>query len=567
VGTSDALSGAYTSAKFAISAAPDADTMMKLTDFTANFGGVQTNHSKIDFFLRFYGTDDTTPMFTNPVFNTDEEGWFTLEYLAGDSFDVSGFDSTIPTISDFSKVKKIQFKIYMETDNYLNEASNPFVQDIFLEYEIDTAAVVGTINFESGNARSVARGGSAEFGVNVNITGGYDSQIDSVVLRGEADDVSITIDPITIAVSDGITSYPTNVTFETTNLTPVGAHNISISAEVTGHSEMTFAPTLLTGILTVTDATSENFSLTWAGGADSDKTVQPGGPASYNFIITWDPSYTYAIGLTTNAMTVIGSTAVEKTEFFVDGAPAPVTQATRPSGSAPYTRAVEMRLTTKDSSGEKALTSFNITGTSTSVPPLVKNISAAPSLTISNQPANIVTINAKAEVEGGTAASFAAPQFTVRLYKKGASSTTYTEKTGVLAVSKDATTGKYVIRASFDKSTTDTNGKVVAGTTYIGYLRSTRHFWKKATTPTSGEITITAGTNSYTLEFPKMFAGDISPATPDNEINSLDFGAAIINFSQNLTNALNDFNNDGQVNTLDLLFIFANYFKKGDLLP
>lgn len=548
-----ALEGTYVSAKFNISDTPTTDTFLNFSDvngFTATYGE-DIGHSDVGFSLSFF---DSSDQLLGTAVNPD--GWFVLDDL--------DFDASMAVLNSYNwldQIKQIQFRIKLQTTDY--NSYSPYVEFLELSYEIDTATVVGIMNFESGNTKSVARNSSADFGVRLAITSGYESQIGEIVLRGEADDTTITTSPV-IITGTGAVNYTTNVSFATTNLTPLGDHAISISAEVTGHPEMTFTPSLLTGVLTVTDATAQDFSLTWVGSPpDINKTVQPGGMASYNFIVTWDQSYSPDIILTTDITTVIGTSYIASVEYYdSNGVIVPGNTAVKPL-VAPYIKTIELRVTTKTNGGEKTLTTFTITGTGNNIP---KNITPAPSLTISNQPANAIIVDAKAEVEGGTAASFASPAFTVRLYKKGNTSI-YTEKTGVLAVSKDATTGKYVMRASFDKATTDTAGKVVTGTTYIGYLRSIRHFWKKATLPTSSEITIIAGTNSYTLEFPKLSVGDISPTIPDNEINSLDFQSALANFGQTLNNALNDFDNNGQINVIDVGFVLLNYFTKGDVLP
>ncbi|MBU1082902.1 DUF2341 domain-containing protein [Patescibacteria group bacterium] len=541
-----ALEGTYVSAKFDISSDPAGDTFINFSDvngFTATYNEDIDGHSDVEFSLSFF---DSSDQLLGTAINPD--GWFVLDDL--------DFDASMAVLNAYNwldQIKQIQFRIKLTTDDY--NSYSPYVEFLELSFEVDTAAVVGIMNFESGNAKSIARGSSADFGVRITITGGYEDQIGEIILTGEADDATITGDPV-IITGTGAVTYLTNVSFDTTNLTTLGDHNISITAEVTGQTEMTFIPSMLTGILTVTDITAGDFSIDWVGGGDTDKTVQPGGIASYNYIISWDQNYTYDIDLTTTAPTVIGSTYIEEVEFLVDGTPS--TRAVKPL-VAPYTASVELQITIKTNSGEMPLTAFDIAGEGNL---MKKTISPMPSLTISNQPSDVVIIEAKAGVEGGTAASFTSPGFTIRLYKQGTS--IYTEKTGVLAVSKDTTTGKYLIKASFDKATTDTNGKVVVGTTYAGYLRSVRHLWRKAVTPAVGEITITAGTNSYTLEFPELIAGDIYP---DNQISSFDFRDALANFNETLSDALNDFDNNGKVNAMDLAFVLINYFKSGDLLP
>lgn len=570
MGDAMALQGTYISSIYNISSQPN-DTFDSFEDMSATYSEDPDGHSNVTFSLRFYNDQDQLL----GVSLLKPGGWFVAE---GDDFvalmGLLNSSSDPLLVSMRPQIKKIQFRIEMQTENY--DLYSPYVEVVELSYNINTAVQIGTFNFDGISSKSVAPGGSTDFDVRIRILNNKDivdangikidaSNVGSGIVGLAAADVEVTaadynptedIYEATVHVTTTIATPPSPLLPE-----PI-PYPIPLSISVNNRPDLGFVPTLITGFLTVTDGTTTpDFSIVWVDSADINKVVQPGGMAQYNFIATWDLNYSPDIILTTNITTVIGTSYIDKVEYYVGSDLVTGNTLVKPL-VAPYTKTVQMRVTTKLTGGEKSLTSFTITGTGNSIP---KTLTPSPSLTISNQPANAVIVEAKAEVEGGTTIGYTAPTFTIRLYKKG--TTTYTEKTGALAVSKDATTNKYTVRASFDKATTDTNGKVVAGTTYIGYLRSIRHFWKKATTPTSGEITIVTGTNSYTLEFPKLYAGDIAPTAPDNEINSLDFQASLTSFGQSLTNALNDFDNNGQINVLDIGFVLTNYFKKGDLLP
>lgn len=569
------LQGTYTSAKFDISTTPNADTFSKFSEFDPLISGSvpgfvatyneNAGYSDVEFALRFFDADDGSQNILGTAVHPD--GWFVL--------DDQDFDASMLALNDFSwlsQIKQIQFRIKMQTNDY--DHYSPYVETLSLNYQIDTLepTEVGVINFnpndDSGSHKSVVKGNSVNFGVQLNITGGHESEISQVTLNSTITGASgVTINPVTLNCGGAIISCPATIIVSASSTATLGVDwPISITVMVTGHPEMFFSPNPLQGYLTITDVTAQDFSITWVSGADTNKTVQPGGMASYNFIVTWDQNYSYDIVLTTNITIVIGTSYIEKVEYYnSDGTLITGNTLVKPVAS-PYTRTVEMRVTTKTNGGEKALTTFNITGEGNGIK---KNISPAPSLTISNQPTNTVTIDAKAVVEGGVAGDYQTPTFNLRLYKKGVSGSTglIVQKSGIKVYAYSETTKQATIRFAVEKATTATTGKLVEGDTYIGYLRSTRHLWQKATTPTNGEITITTTGTTYTLEFPVLIAGDISPAVPDDEINSIDFGAAIADFGKIVSGLLPDFDNNGQINVLDLSFIIINYFKRSALMP
>jgi len=175
-------------------------------------------------------------------------------------------------------------------------------------------------------------------------------------------------------------------------------------------------------------------------------------------------------------------------------------------------------------------------------------------ITITEEDIDYYTLNITAPLEGGVSDDMLQPEFTLRLYlSTETDAENYTlEESAILADAFDDETSTTTLSLGL------TFEQVVDGTTYSPYLRTNRHLWAEA----NDTITFDASTLSYDVIFPELIAGDINT---DNLINSIDFTRATQDFYKAIENLLPDFNNDGDVTTTDLGYIFGSWFVEGEL--
>ncbi len=106
-------------------------------------------------------------------------------------------------------------------------------------------------------------------------------------------------------------------------------------------------------------------------------------------------------------------------------------------------------------------------------------------------------------------------------------------------------------------------GRLFLGTAYAAFIKTNRHLSQRSTS----DLTVSAGTTSYQLTFPKLLAGDTAPADrPDDQVNSLDFTIFLAEWSKTGSGLVSDFDNNLWVSVLDVDFILSNFLKTGPLL-
>jgi hypothetical protein len=220
--------------------------------------------------------------------------------------------------------------------------------------------------------------------------------------------------------------------------------------------------------------------------------------------------------------------------------------ATKPTGPFPYTIA------------------FTVIADATTGTPLLQAMDDT-SLTIDDLlPGTFVTFKLTVPVEGILAddPTAMAPRFEFRLYTETETDSTKPAafKSNLDLTTQDITTSTVIIDNVQVLKTSLTDGA-----TYIAYVRSNRHMWAKATTPADGKIQISfAPSMVHELTFPRLMAGDIEGLTgPDNLVDLLDF-TVLINFYNQSTNLLPDFDANKIIDILDLTYIFQNWGKTGD---
>ena len=477
------------------------------------------------------------------------DGWYELEEQE------SGADLNDIFSAFVEEIREVQFKIYMQTSEIADY--QPWVSELELEYIVETLEDdnVGLLNFVGVSHKSVEREGSASYEIVFTPAVDYIDDTSLTIqlvldLPGDPTGVYITVDP-DILINIGSASYSRTIILETDETAEI-ANGVpfSIGAIVPEHSDLIVNNgVLLFGSLDITDSgADDDFFITIDGLNDRD--IMPGGTVSFNALVSFVGGFNESVTLSSNIEDMFGVGVIESVLFL----PAIITPLS--SGD------VEMRIVIEDDSGEHAATDFDITGTPEEA--ALKTISPKPSLAISNIASEYLNIEAVAEVEGGISSDELYPKFSFRLYQEDIVDpvdwTIDVDSLTASSVDGDEVTVNIDILAN----------EVTDGETYVGYLRSTRHLWRKATTPTDGKITIDLNDSDYKLEFPELVVGDVAGTSDDdpnrdNTINSIDFSKFIPEFYKTVIGLLTDFDNNGTVNSLDTVPMFQNWFKKGEL--
>lgn len=539
-----AFSATYFSKAFALTSDTSAN-LESLEDITITYGAPGT--SKATFTLGFF--DDNN----NPV------------PPSGQQFTLANVQSGIPySLEDFQyytwlkDARKVQFKIDMSTPDYTDANEMPWVESLSLNYTLRTTAevVIGTLNFVPAGSiqKEVQQGASVEY------------QIAAVSINNHDEDVQLAIE-INDGGTSGVTAIISDPPSGLIGLDPTG-QSVEATIQFTANSDAPLAndipfevrgavpgqPDLilssLNGWLSVTrGGPPGGFSLT----IPSDtKNPPPGATIIFNINIARSGDFTEDVLLSHN-LDVVASQIIDldpaKTYFL-------------PQVLLPNQSIVDLHVQIKDVIDPNDLDKdfvFTVTGTARD-----SGDTATDTATIrvseggSEYPA--INIAVTAPVEGGRSNDL--PLFTFRLYENNETDkTAYTfQETNIEPSGFD----------SSDKISIELDqGIVQDGVTYVGYMRTNRHLWARSQETLTVDTT-SAGHPTYTMAFPRLVAGNISPVSNLNDdiINSLDYGHLVQEWSRVFTTILGDFNNDGVVNSSDLTAILGTgkFFKEGELL-
>ena len=469
--------------------------------------------------------------------------------------------------AQFANIRKVQFVIEMSSAdvNSTEIADQPWVETVSLGYELN-AVEVGIINFTDGEAthKTVAAGGaSVTFNMTATPLADFDSQAKRVDLGidwgGAAPvGVSYVINPSFI--------YPfspalpvTSVDFVVTFTADTGAeidvdHNFSVTGHLAGELERILRPAAGTLSVSGTINPAGDFSLEFVG--EHVRSVRPGGSAVYQILVKSVNSFSGSVTLSTDIITG---------HKFATGAIASPTFDRNPVTPTPEGNPVILSVGVDATAQEEGPHTFAITGTATGTAGSIIHSLTNASLQIDNdapeQPAITVHTTIPTETTKGTEQ----PQFVFRLYPAGATTRAawVYQKTGILP---SEFTGDIVDIVVPDGLVTDAQK-------YIGYAKSTRHLWKKS----SDDFIVNASGTSqiYNLTFPQLVAGNVGP-TPDaglqflndDIINTLDYAQLFQEWARIFTTLIADFNNDGVVNSADIIYILGQgrFGQAGDLL-
>ncbi len=453
---------------------------------------------------------------------------------------------------DLSLVDKVQFRIYMQTVD--NTYYPPWVESLNFRYivETDENVKMGDIVFVGDNHKSVERGNQINYEVMLTPIDEFKDILNTVVLTMATSASGITADPVTINF-DGSGGYTTTITLTTTNEAPI-ANDIPfyIRTIVTDpdRPDLYTEPNPLEGKIDITDGSViGDFSLFLI---EDHKNPAPGGLIIFTVNITKNSSFNEGINFITDIETQLAG-IVDPAGTYFD-----------PTGAIPPTEsAVNLHvkiLDTIDPANLDQEFSFTITGASVNSQ-ITHSVIGYIMVSESGNPYLAITLNLTAPVEGGVSDNLNYPSFTFRLYEESETNPdTYTiQADNLTADDYDSNTKIASIQVNIE------TGYVADTSTYVGYLRSTRHLWRKATTPFAGKITIDADNPTYAMSFPELIAGDIVPAPRDNIINSIDYTRLTQDFWSTIAGLLPDFNNDNVINSLDVSFLFGNWWKESEL--
>ncbi|OGB85497.1 hypothetical protein A2994_01535 [candidate division Kazan bacterium RIFCSPLOWO2_01_FULL_48_13] len=459
--------------------------------------------------------------------------------------DLSDFENILA--SEFNQIRQVQFVIYMSTEDYLT--SMPWVQSVSLDYSMPEQ-VLGIINFNPNtlvNYNQTVNPDGATITFNL-------EAIPSVDLEGTP---NIVLDVNWTAGSEPagiVINMPVILNIFSTG--PSRAFEFQVTADdnaiagdytftITGHGATDVNRTLTpsaTGTLTVggTLPVTPDFSLEWVGPISQQ--VRAGSSVTYLILAKSLNGFAEEVSLTTNISGQFMPLSTAVTGQFFPSTP-----------FIPTAAGSEVLLTVSVAAGtpDQGPNAFTVTGTSGDSTNILSGATLLISDTAPEHPG--ITINATVTMEGTRGVD--QPQFFFRLYPQNAATRAAKvfQKTGILP-------SEFVNDAlSIDVP----EGLVSIGGQYTGYLRSTRHLWKKSTS----NITINATTTDYSMAFGlasnPMVMGNVGPNPAsgnfleDDEINSLDYTNWYMEFVGGWLTKYADFNGDGAVNTSDITSILG----------
>lgn len=479
-------------------------------------------------------------------------------YLGPDEFVSLNYNESASELAakfsglDLSLVDKVQFRICMQTAD--NTYYPPWVESLNFRYTVETdeSIKMGDIVFVGDNHKSVERGNQINYEVMLTPIDEF-KDILTVVLNMATSANGITADPVTINF-DGSDNYIATITLTTTNEAPVAndiPFYIRTIATDPDRPDLYTEPNPLEGKIDITDGSViiNDFSLFLI---EDYKNPAPGGLVIFTVNITKNDGFNEDINFTTDIETQLTG-IVDPAGTYFD-----------PTGAIPPTEsAVNLHVKILDIIDPANLDqefSFTIIGASVDSQ-ITHSVIGYITVSESDNSYLAITLNLTAPVEGGVSDNLSYPSFIFRLYAENETNPdTYTiQADNLTADDYDSNTKTASIQVNIEE------GYVADTSTYIGYLRSTRHLWRKATIPFEGKITIDADNLTYTMSFPELIAGDIAPASRDNIINSIDYTRLTQDFWSTIIGLLPDFNNDNVINSLDVSFLFGNWWKESEL--
>lgn len=567
-----ALSGIYFSKKFDMDADEALPVGIKsLGTLTADYYQ-PTGTNFVDFKIKFYDTAG------NPV--PASGGEYSLNVAeSGVGVDM---DNLFKQYTWFDQIAQIQFVIAMSTDNYLDSSRVPWVQSLTLNYELN-AAEVGIINFTGETNKTATQGASVDYDlVAVPLAGsgtGFVRAVLAVDWNGaEAGNGTKPLDMIVQFLIDGQltndsgniwefwldennqnyrpSGYPFQLKLTSGNNTPPEVYAFHVVGSVFGDTSRTLRRTSNPGVLTVTGGVvpTGDFSLEFVG--EHVISVRPGNPATYQFLVKSINNFSGLVALSTDIITG---------HKFATGAIASATFDRASVTPTPEGNSVILSIGVSATALEEGPHTFAITGTATGTAgSIVHDINPSPLLQIDNEAPEQpeITVNATVTMEGTRGTE--QPRFFFYLYLHDAIT-----RAAKVFRKTDILPGEF---AGEVVSIVVLDGLVTVGEQYTGYLRSTRHLWKKSTS----DIDINATTTTYSMAFGSstspMLSGNVGP-TPDASsfldddiINSLDFLTVFQEWAGIWLTRFADFDNNGVVNSIDLPTILTHWGQRGDLL-
>ncbi|MBN2585196.1 hypothetical protein JXA59_00910, partial [Patescibacteria group bacterium] len=560
------LSGTYFSRKFDLDADEVSPRGVKtLGTLTADYYQPATPNF-VNFKIKFYDASG------NPVPATGGEYPLNIAE-SGVGIDM---DALFKQYTWFDQIGQIQFVIEMSTDNYLDSTRVPWVQSLILDYELN-AATIGLINFTGETTKTAAQGASVNYDlVAMPIAGsgtGFVRAVLEVDWNGAVEGngtkptgmtVQFMIDGQLTNDSGNIwefwldendpnyqpSGYPFQLRLTAGNDTPPADYTFHVVGSVFGDDSRTLQRTANPGVITVTGVNpgTADFELSFIG--ESSRSIRPGSVTNYLILVKSLNGFANQVTLSTNLSSQFTPATAVTAQFSPD----------YPITPTPEGYQVMLNVAVEEGTGNQSH-SFTVTGTAGV---LVHDLTTG-ILEINDQAPEspAITIIATVSVDSTSPLGTSEPRFYFRLYPYGAATRNAWVYQNTTINPSDFNGDQITMEVP--------EGLVADGQRYLGYIRSTRHLWKKSSTDFT--VDTAATTQTYVLTFPTLAAGNIGP-TPDateflddDMINSLDYTQLVQEWVRIFTTLIGDFNEDGTVNSTDLPFIYGtNWGLKGDLL-
>jgi hypothetical protein len=517
----------------------------------AAFSTLMTNYghpttSTVKFWVGFFNQSGTNLGLGK--FGFDPDG-----YLFVEGSNLPDFSGVI----QLNEITHVVFKIEMYSPDVTIAADQPWVESVVLNYSFNTTAdMIGFINFDApfqdGNF-AVSKNDPA--GITINATLGVNADYVGTIqvafelinqLTGQVETtISGNMSPPGQTfhfVAGEPKTLPLTLTLIPTDSTADGVYVIHLTGFDVDNSNLTLLPT--TGLLTVSGSVSgDQFSVIVT---PPDNVAVSGSTDATLYYVTVTPASTFVgtINLTSDVSTVF-PTGVTGTFN-----PAAVNFS---SGNSDPVQSV-LSINTPSSAQVTSAKDFTVTGTvANSSPAIIQTGTASMSIV---DAANTTVLHVTIPLETGTKpsnpndyAQHIHPNFTLRVYS---GTSMVTEKVGFHT-------------DPYNKADVVLTTKLQPGT-YQVYARTTRHLWKKATTPSAGlVIAANDADNEYDLGWPT--AGLPSSDYSSNNIVDLFDYQYLFPYDQTGADLLADVNNDGRVDFFDFTYMLPKFGLLGDWLP
>jgi hypothetical protein len=424
-----------------------------------------------------------------------------------------------------------------------------------LNYSFNTTAdMIGFINFDAPHQdgqfsanREETITINATVSVNETYTGFIQVTLGQITnqLTGEVDTTisgNISSDQTIQFIEGGPRTAPIEITLTPTSATADGIYLFTLGGHDLDNDNLVLLPK--TGELTVSGVVSgDQFSVIVT---PPDNVAISGSTDATLYYVTVTPASTFVgtINLTSDVSTVF---------------PTGVTGTFNPAsihfsgGNSDPVQSV-LSINTPSSAQVTSAKDFTVTGTvANSSPAIIQTGTASMSIV---DAANTTVLHVTIPLETGTKpsnpndyAQHIHPNFTLRVYS---GTSMVTEKVGFHT-------------DPYNKADVVLTTKLQPGT-YQVYARTTRHLWKKATTPSAGlVIAANDADNEYDLGWPT--AGLPSSDYSSNNIVDLFDYQYLFPYDQTGADLLADVNNDGRVDFFDFTYMLPKFGLLGDWLP